>query len=293
MNLKELLLSPGTRAGADSILTAPPQALLISGPGGSGKTALATAIIAELLGVKQGKLNDYPQFFIVKAPEGKTDIPIEAVRSLISKMSLRVPGEIKPTTINRVATVKRANNLTLEAQNALLKLLEEPPARTMLILTSDSENGLLPTVLSRVQRLRLTAPSLEAAQDYFGANHQAQAVQSAYMLSRGNIGLLSALLDQASDHQLKQAVDKAKLFLAAKPLDRMIQLQKIAKNKDDFSNFLDGLSRTVTVLHYASVSRGTDSKDLLRLRKSVASARDALDQNANTRLVTLALAVGL
>jgi DNA polymerase-3 subunit delta' len=73
-------------------------------------------------------------------------------------LSLKVPGKHQT---DRVAIIIDAHTMTTEAQNALLKTLEEPPARTVLLLTARSEQSLLPTVRSRVRRVGLKVPSVE------------------------------------------------------------------------------------------------------------------------------------
>ncbi len=71
-------------------------------------------------------------------------IGIEDVRQLFSKLYLKpLRSPIK------AVIVKDAQLLTPEAQNALLKVLEEPPAQTMVLLTADTEDALLPTIRSR------------------------------------------------------------------------------------------------------------------------------------------------
>ncbi len=68
---------------------------------------------------------------------------ISDVRSLVDLIKL---GRARPLIV-RMADINKA---TLEAQNALLKSLEEPPTNTSFVLTSQSEAGILPTILSRV-----------------------------------------------------------------------------------------------------------------------------------------------
>jgi DNA polymerase-3 subunit delta' len=63
----------------------------------------------------------------------------------------------------RVAIVSPAHAMTVNAQNALLKTLEEPAARTLLMLVSSRPSGLLPTVRSRCQRVELPHPPAEEA----------------------------------------------------------------------------------------------------------------------------------
>jgi len=71
-------------------------------------------------------------------------IGIEDVKQMQKKVFLK---PLKST--NKVVVLEDAQLLTTEAQNALLKVLEEPPANTFIILTADTKEGLLPTIISR------------------------------------------------------------------------------------------------------------------------------------------------
>ena len=62
----------------------------------------------------------------------------------------------------RVVVLEEAGNLTVEAQNALLKTLEEPPEETILLLGADSEDKFLPTILSRCEIITLQPERLQA-----------------------------------------------------------------------------------------------------------------------------------
>ena len=76
-------------------------------------------------------------------------IGIDQIRDLKKEVILKIPAG---TT--RVFLISQAERMNLPAANSLLKLLEEPPARTILILTSANADGLLPTIQSRCQVLR-------------------------------------------------------------------------------------------------------------------------------------------
>jgi len=69
---------------------------------------------------------------------------IDSVRELLST-SFRKPFNSKLLTL----IILQADKLTVEAQNSLLKLLEEPPEETQIILTAQNRSNLLPTVVSR------------------------------------------------------------------------------------------------------------------------------------------------
>jgi DNA polymerase III delta prime subunit len=133
-----LLLHPNTSSQLESFAGQPASVLLISGRRGSGKKTLAKHLAAGLLAVEPAELLNQPYFIVLSKPQDKTEISIDSIRQLIGKMNLKVPAGASEK-VNRVAVVEDAHYLSTEAQNALLKLLEEPPAGTLLVLTSDSE----------------------------------------------------------------------------------------------------------------------------------------------------------
>lgn len=85
---------------------------------------------------------------IMLAPDARGTLGIEAVRGLKNFLMSR-PAVGK----RRVAIIEHAESLTSQAQNALLKIAEEPPAKALLILVTKSAETLLPTVLSRFQKI--------------------------------------------------------------------------------------------------------------------------------------------
>lgn len=98
-------------------------------------------------------INQLDITIIEKEPDSKTtsqSIGIETVKLIQKKLYFK---PIKST--NKLIVIEDAQLLTPEAQNALLKVLEEPPANTFIILGSESKEMLLPTILSRCQIIEL------------------------------------------------------------------------------------------------------------------------------------------
>ena len=99
------------------------------------------------------------------SPEGESSqILIQAVRDLAADLSLTAHGRGY-----KVAIVSPAEAMNVFAANALLKTLEEPPKRTLVLLVTSQPSRLLPTLRSRCSRLRLTGPSRREAAQFLAA----------------------------------------------------------------------------------------------------------------------------
>lgn len=96
----------------------------------------------------------------------------------------------------RVAVMPGADRLGIPAQNAILKLLEEPPGHTVLILTAPSEHSMLPTTVSRCQLIRFGLPTQEELQTGLGT--EAGPVEDAIRAAGRRPGLAKRLLADES-----------------------------------------------------------------------------------------------
>ena len=287
----DLLLHENTRTWLESFAGRPSHALLISGPAGAGKKYLARRLAAALLDTEPVKLDNHPYFRVISKPEDKSEIPIDSARQLINALSLKVPGAAK--AVNRIAIIEDADQLSAEAQNSFLKLLEEPPTATLLILTSSWPQRILPTVTSRLQNITLQPVNLQQSLDFFKADHKSQEIESAWRLSRGAASLLKALLAEGSDHHMKQAVEEAKEIITLNNYERLNYIQQAAKNKNHFVSLLDALSRVLSVLQLANADNQNLADKLLKARKAVNAAQESLEKNTNVRLLALNLALSI
>jgi Cdc6-like AAA superfamily ATPase len=127
-----------------------PHAMLFWGPKGVGKRVVAVECACQLLGAHaQKRIREglYPDCIDIQ-PNERGLISINQIRELKARVVLK-PLEGSRT----VVLLDEAHAMNEEAQNALLKVLEEPPRNVFLILLSSQPGGLKPTVLSRCQRL--------------------------------------------------------------------------------------------------------------------------------------------
>lgn len=144
-------------------------AVIIAGPRGSGKRTLANiyarALVCQGEGVKpcnscpscrRALGGNHPDLHVVKPEEEGKALGVDEARGVLRLIDL------KPYEGGRaVVTVTGAHGMTVQAQNALLKTLEEPPEHVVLMLLAETLSPLLPTILSRcaVYKMRRLKPA--------------------------------------------------------------------------------------------------------------------------------------
>jgi DNA polymerase-3 subunit delta' len=164
-----------------------PHALLIHEAPGAGGDWLASWVARLVL---QTERDIHPDWINVRPMDDSRQIRIEQVRELAQELALTShQGGYK------VGIISPADLLNRFAANALLKTLEEPPRRTVLILVATQPSRLPPTILSRCQRIRVGAPS------------RAEAV--AWLESTRGKGDWNAVLDIVGDAPLLAAESEA------------------------------------------------------------------------------------
>ncbi len=266
---------PGTLAAAAAMVRGvPPHAVLIAGPPSVGKTTLADDLAAALLclapdpadrpcrqcrGCRLVAAANHPDLHRLgpEGPGGQVVIgdPGRAVprgiRQLVGELAyLPVEGG------RRVAIVEHADRMNEDAQNALLKTLEEPPTGVSLILCADEESRLLPTVRSRCVRLRVAPLGVRAIEELLVDRGVADAAAAARLAriaaGRPGVALAYARRPEAvtiRDEIVRTILDllgasrSARLVAGRELIERAAALEAAIRPMADPAPVVGGLSR--------------------------------------------------
>jgi DNA polymerase-3 subunit delta' len=170
-----------------------PQALLLVGREGVGKTLLAETFAKRLLCRTPGEYacgvcascrllaaKTHPDFLCIEPEEKGKAIPVDAIRGLIANLALKPQYSGR-----RVVLIVPAHQMNASSANSLLKTLEEPDQYTSLLLLTDSPQSLPATILSRCQRMDIPVPERERALEWLAKNGQGGQAEVLLALARG------------------------------------------------------------------------------------------------------------
>ncbi len=214
---------------------------LICGPEGSGRHTLARLLAAAILckGVqtpcgtcgpcRKIASGNHPDFITVDDPEKKT-VPVDLIRQARADIYVR-PNE----SDYKIYLFPRAQDMGVPGQNALLKILEEPPEYGVFFLLADNPEKLLPTVRSRCTMLRLQpleeAVMVPELKRLFPKASQVD-IQGAVARSGGVLGQAKKLLSQGEDYP-EQTVSFVQAFSQGDALGLTRTLVSMEKWKRD------------------------------------------------------------
>ena len=269
-----------TQQVLDRLVSQPTHALLIVGPKGSGKLSTATWLATKWLECTERTLT--PDIFRAIQPDNK-QITIEQIRELQSFAKVK-----QRDGIHRVIVIEQAETMAEPAQNALLKLLEEPSPGVALILLATHDTALRPTIRSRSQIVRLLPLSKEQLSESYPQLAPIE-LEKLYRLSGGYLESFEALRTDTNDH-----LATAKQYLSSGKFERVAQSEQYGKDRDAAKEL---------VANVLLICRGALSQTLsqnnptykLWLERSTAclTAHDRLVGNANIKLTLDSLALRL
>lgn len=254
------------------------QANLLVRPGGFHESEIKL-LAEEFL---SGKLVN---MFLLEPKKGENSVSVDEVRSLRSKLSLGSYGAIDERRLVVVNAELRA-----PAQNALLKILEEPPKGLFFVLLAESGNFYLPTISSRCQVFFINNLEEDAAIDFL-SKQVGVSEKDAKLLFLQAGGSDKKLIELAENPELREKsleiLKEAKEFLKASEFDKLVILKKYS-TREALSEFIEAVMLVVEIAVKVSPASALRLGDLYEKLEGVYASIKA---NGNVKLESLGLVV--
>lgn len=299
-------------------------AYLLSGAEGAGRRTLALRL-AQAINCQQPpepgepcracrtcrqiEAMQHPDLSVVQAEEGGSTLKVDQVRELLYSLSLK-PYDAR----YRVALLLRFEQAHNSAANALLKTLEEPPSNVVIVLTADSPESLLPTIVSRCTVLRLRPAPLDKLQSWLVEKHGIPAAEARTLahLSGGRVGRalrLHASPELRSDYNGK--LDDLQALLKAGPVERFAYAKAASEKRlavrellriwlsfwrDVLLASLGNQASLVNLRYSPEIEALAEALPLQTIQRTMAAHQRTLDiveRNANLRLALEVLMLDL
>lgn len=219
-------------------------AYLITGAEGVGRETLALAFVKALNCLNPPSKGDFcgqchpcrqieaqafPDLAVLRVAEGARELKIEQVRAMQQSLAL-APYQSK----YRVVLIPDFQRATTGASNALLKSLEEPPSRAILILTADARESLLETIASRCEVVRLRPMRIDDLAKELQVTHKLSEIESRKLaqLAGGRVGTaLHYLRDEDLLDKYHNALDQLEELLGMNLRSRLKYVEKLQRSK--------------------------------------------------------------
>jgi len=224
-------------------------AYILAGDNGIGKSKIAREFAMELIcekhtgcgecpACRQFLADAYPDFFYMDA-EGKESIGIDRIReNIVNDVSIRpYHGKVK------IYIIDEADKMTVGAQNALLKTIEEPPEYVVILLLVRNMSLLLETIRSRCIKLLLSAVSNDRIKSWLvekGTSEDVATVVASY--SNGVPGIAKAMAESEDFAGMyNQNVEFLKKISEASINDILLFIEELKKRTGGFKDFINFL----------------------------------------------------
>lgn len=270
-----LLYNDDTKRQLDAMHADPPHAMLFCGEKGVGLYSAAIEFANRQL-VEIIRPTD---------PKGEIDeqsgsIRVDAIRALYE----HTKGK---STQRQFFVIDDADKMNETAQNALLKLLEEPAQNVHFILTSHTPDALLATVLSRVERVTFKQVSRKQTATLLSEIDDSKVAAQITFLANGLPAELTRLMTDKKYFESRSALMRdAQTIIAGKPYER---IQVVFAYASDRAKAL-GLLEAAKIIAKHIVTKTPTAETIVRA-DLLARAHDAVRTNGNVRLQLLRLAV--
>ncbi len=215
-------------------------AYLITGEAGMGKKTLARLIAEKMVGDQRGLVarEEHPDVLWLRPEEEGKQIPVKAVRDF------RAEAYVYPNqSPKKVMIIEHCDQLNAFGQNAILKVLEEPPSYACFLLLAEDREVMLPTIRSRCVHIEMQPVNEQEGVAFLRERYpEAEQLQALMRAAGGNLGKAMKYLEGGT---LLSYGELGIRFLGKLCRDKMLSADRMIAElpKGEFKTFLDSFSR--------------------------------------------------
>lgn len=208
-------------------------------------------------------------------------IKIETVRKILERLSMTRQAQYK------ILLVQSLERMGVEAANSFLKMLEEPPERTIFIMTTDNVRLILPTILSRVRVVQFNSVSqgyLKKKLESLYPERDEETLETVSLLSMGKTGKAVHLMEHPESlaEYLKIYHDIQNFFAYRSIVERFSYIEEMAEDPKKIETFMNILTH---VVRSQMLELKEDSPKQIKALSKINEAAMLLKKNVNVRLV--------
>jgi len=264
-------------------------AYLLAGPNSIGKYTVAKKM-AGILQCENNFCHECPTCIQVnkgshidtfEIVDDKESIKIDQVRSLVEKLSMTRQSKYK------IVMIQTLERMTIEAFNSFLKILEEPPTKTIFILTTNDMNALPPTIVSRVRTIKFNIVSAAYLEDKLRALYPTcddETIKQVSLFSLGKTGKAIHLIEDSSAlAEYVKIYHDVQNFLSHKNIaDRFSYVEELSADDSKVEKFFNILKH---ILRSKLLEEKSNDKKYANALSKIDEAGILLKKNVNIRLV--------
>ena len=271
--MTDTLLQPSVKKQLQSVVELSPQSILLHGRSGVGLCTTAKELALRMTSKSS---------IITIEPDEKGSIKIKTIRELYGQTRTKHSEKL-------IIILDDADTMLTPAQNALLKLLEEPPEHIVFILTAHTPQILLPTIMSRVQKLEIlpiSSKQTDKLLDSLGIKNDKKRLQIHFMAE----GLPAEIIRLTESNEYfatrTDSIKTARAFIQGSTYKKLATSYQIGNDRDKAMSLLRDVAHIVEV----SIKQ-KPSASLAGLLSNIVLAQEKLlaDGNIRSQLLRLAL----
>ena len=271
-----------------------PHAILLEGDKGTGRHTLMRFLsraavcdsenspCGECRGCHLAEIGTHPDITVTAPEDGKKNITVAQIRAL------RTEAYVKPhMAVRRVFVIDKADTMNEQAQNAILKVLEEPPADIIFILIAESAAALLDTIISRCTVLSLVPPETDEAVGYLRKNtdFSEEQIKEAIGITGNNIGAAIDALSGGGTAAQAAAKRFAELLISGDEAEMLKITAEFEKNRVLADEFFKELKISLATEIKKNLRNTITAKALVSFYDTLPEFEDALKTNINLSLL--------